>query len=171
MLKNMENIKDLMVERYARFKEVFKEEVSRRKTEHLDDIKSSLKAAKDRMRATTDATEEELEEIAKTIEKEVRETFSKARRTIRKFENQAWERPTQRIMNEAKSWLKDVSGKVKTVAGGMEGEMEKSMAYFTGEMVDGGEFFCRRCGREISISFPDQLPPCPECEGSVFRKR
>jgi DNA-directed RNA polymerase subunit RPC12/RpoP len=122
------------------------------------------------MLKTTDATEDELEHISSAIEKEFRETWDKAKGGLRKLQTQALQRPVHKLMNEARSILKDVSGKVKTAAGELENGLDKSMASFSGDMVESGTFVCKRCGKEIHLPFPANLPECSECGGNVFRR-
>jgi DNA anti-recombination protein RmuC len=165
------DIKERMVERYNKFVQEFKEELKRQKLERLEDVKVALKAAKERMLKTTDATEEELEQIAKTVEKEMRETFGKARDGLKKLEARALERPTYKIMNEARSVLKDISGKVKTAVGELEEGLDKGMVYFTGEKVESGTFACKRCNKEVFMPLPADLPECSDCSGTIFRKK
>ena len=163
--------KERMLESYNRFTMEFKEELKRQKTERLDDVKAALKAAKERTRKTTDATEEELEVIAKAVEKEVRETLGKAKDGLRRLEVRTIERPTQRIMNEARGVLKELSGKVRSAAGELESGLDKGMAHFAGEHVVSGTFECKRCGKEIFIPFPADLSECSDCTGTIYRKK
>lgn len=171
MPMNVDDIKERMVERYNKFTSEFKDEVKRQKTERLEDVKAALKTAKERLKKTTDATEEELEQIARTVEKEMKETVGKAGKTLRKLEEKAWQRPRQRLMNSARHLLKEVSGRVKTAAGDIEGGMEKGMAYFSGNAVDGGSFICNHCGKEVYLPLPEDLPECSECGKTVFKKK
>ena len=169
MLK-AEELKERAVARYNKFTKEFSVELRRQKAERLEDVKAALKASKERLRKTTDATEEELEIIAKAVKKEARETLGKAKKGLRKLENQAWTRPSQRIMNEARSLLRGVSGKVKSAAGEVENGLEKGMAYFSKEKVKKGNYACKRCDNEIVIPSLAALPECPECGGNVFKK-
>jgi isocitrate dehydrogenase len=47
---------------------------------------------------------------------------------------------------------------------------DKSLACGTGELTSAGSLTCSACGKIISLKKSGHIPPCPNCQGTQFKK-
>jgi len=47
---------------------------------------------------------------------------------------------------------------------------DKSLACRTGELTSAGSLTCDKCGKSIRLKKSGHIPPCPNCQGTQFKK-
>jgi hypothetical protein len=53
----------------------------------------------------------------------------------------------------------------------MAEQLRETAIYRSGEVTGPGTLVCSGCGKELLCQAPGPIPPCPQCQGTEFRRQ
>ena len=133
----------------------------------------ALRHALERARETAvelgELTREEAERVAGYLERDVRDAAHYLADTGEEL--RTWLRFDLRLLEER---LFDLFAQVADHTGlqlrqWAEAAREATL-YHSGEVTGHGSLACVACGHELHFSRPGEIPPCPQCGGTQFRR-
>lgn len=137
------------------------------------DVGPRLNAAVERARENAvefgELTRDEAEKIAAWVRRDIEEAADYSSRTGREIS--AWLAMDSRLVE---SWIWDrfasVADQTRLDWLRFQESLTAAAEYHTGEIAGPGVLTCTGCEEALHFTRPGRIPPCPRCQGSVFRR-
>lgn len=133
-------------------------------------LREALETAKERAVELGELTREEAERVGSFLQRDVEDAARYSARTDDDLKG--WLRMDLRLVE---SWIWDrfssVADKTRLELMALQREMEQQSGdYYAGEITGPGTLVCSNCGEAVRFKQTKQIPPCPKCQGSVYRR-
>lgn len=134
-------------------------------------LREALETAKERAVELGELTREEAERVGGFLQRDVEEAARYSATTDEDLTG--WLRMDLQLVE---SWLWDrfssVADKTRLELMALQRELQQqqSSKYHAGEIAGPGTLTCSQCGEVIRFKQAEKIPPCPKCQGSVYRR-
>ncbi|HET8701108.1 MAG TPA: zinc ribbon-containing protein [Nitrococcus sp.] len=132
-------------------------------------LHEAIETVKEQAVELGELTREEAERIGNFLRRDVEDAARYSAATDDDF--RGWLRMDLRMVE---SWLWDrfssVADKTRLELMELQRELQQSSAYHAGEITGPGTLACSNCGELIRFKQAEQIPRCPKCQGSVYRR-
>lgn len=152
---------------YERFAEKTKSFFAESREKTAQTLDEALDRARDYFEKAGELTQEESRQFKEYLQRDLEQTSQNVNRWS------AWVREHSSPSRFSAGFLELTA----QVAEGGQGLMEKisswannTAVYHTGEMAAPGIFQCRNCEKELHFNDAGQLPPCPKCHKTEYRR-
>ena len=125
-------------------------------------------AVRDRLAPSMGGRQEELNQVIETLVKQWERVLTHGEQFWKEAQGSD---VIQNWTDQGVSFLAQLAGTIKTLAGEVESRLQHEQEYHTGTIVSAGNFFCIQCDKEVRKVKTGPLPPCSRCHGTIFRRR
>ncbi len=130
-------------------------------------LDGALKKASDEVTAGGEYSREKAEKITAYLRRDLGEVGKKAQQA-RDAVLEAVE--PSRVVAGVQSGLAKLLCTAADFLSELAGKSEQGLEFKTGEVTSPGTLTCKECGKEMHLKATVQIPPCPHCHKTVFRK-
>ncbi len=133
-------------------------------------FKQNLDLAREKAVELGELTREEADKVASYIERDMHDAavfISETGQQIRDW----WQFDLKQIEERVLDMFVNVADQTSLQLREMQENLRRAEMYHTGEVTGPGILLCQGCGREIEFKKPGQIPPCPGCEGTRFKRK
>jgi len=130
-------------------------------------LDGALKKASDEVTAGGEYSREQAEKVGAYLRRDLSEVGKKALQA-RDAVLAAVE--PHRVVAGVQSGLAKLLSTAADLLSELAGKSEHVLEFKTGEVTSPGTLTCKDCGKEMHFKATVQIPPCPQCHKTVFRK-
>jgi hypothetical protein len=133
-------------------------------------LRETVASARERAVELDELTREEADRISRYVERDLRDAASFLAETGQEFRDWVsfdW-RLMQDRMLEMFAGMADQTGQALR---GFAEQAREASQYHTGEITAPGRLECVACGELLHFKRTGHIPPCPRCQGTVFRRK
>ncbi len=133
-------------------------------------LHEALETVKERAVELGELTREEAERIGSFLRRDVEDAARYSAATDEDLKN--WLRMDLQLVE---NWIWDrfssVADKTRLEWMALQRELQQQSAtYHAGEIAGPGALSCNQCGEVIRFTQAEPIPPCPKCQGLVYRR-
>ncbi len=132
-------------------------------------LRERLHIIRDAMVELGELSREEAEQVAGYVERDIQEA---ARFLVETGEDlREWWRFDVALMEERLwEWFSQVADQTRLQLQALAERARYESRYTSGEISGPGTLICVQCGHEILMKETGPIPPCPQCQGTTFRR-
>jgi hypothetical protein len=160
--------KDTLESLYERCLEEIKKRLEQTATLTAETFQAAAYAVRESLATSMGERQEDLNQVIETLVRQWEQVLAHGEQVRKEVQEgdtvQDW-------AERGVSLLAHLAGTVRTLAGEVEGRLQRELEYRTGTVVGAGNFFCTQCDKAIRKVKTGPLPPCSRCHGTVFRRR
>jgi hypothetical protein len=159
---------DRLVAAYEKMLERVHEAVDRAES-RVPSLKQSLQEAREKAVELGELTREEAERVGAYLERDMHDAAVFITETGQQLRDW-WAQDLRRMENRMLEMFIGVADQTSVQLREMKERLWQAGQYRTGEVAGPGTLTCRACGKEMHLTKPGRIPPCPGCRGTEFTR-
>lgn len=133
-------------------------------------LRESLANARDRAVELGELSREEAEKVAHYVERDLHEAAGFIADTGQEFRD--WLQFDWRLMQSRMlDMFAGMADQTSAALRGFAEQASQASLYHSGEVSAPGTLECVNCGHELQFGKTRRIPECPQCQGTVFRRK
>lgn len=166
-MENNDQDKTKLAQQYDKLASKFNELYLAGKERGREAMSVALEKAQEQMTSLGEFSAEQGNELKKYLARDLDQTISDAQR----LGDEAKERlHPSRLGAGALSSLATVLELTGNALRSLGDKTKETLTYSTGEITSAGTLTCQACGQKMQIKKTGHVPPCPQCNGTLFNK-
>ncbi len=166
-MENNDQDKNKLAEQYDKLASKFNELYLAGKERGRESMEEALDKAREQLTALGEFSAEHGEKLKHYLARDLDQTLFDAQR----LGEEAKERfHPARMGAGALSSLAAVLEFAGNALQTLSDKAKSSLTYKTGEMTSAGTLTCQACGQKVQLKSTGHVPPCPKCNGTLFKK-
>lgn len=166
-MENNDQDKTKLAQQYDKLASKFNELYLAGKERGREAMSVALEKAQEQMTSLGEFSAEQGNELKKYLARDLDQTISDAQR----LGDEAKERlHPARLGAGALSSLATVLELTGNALRSLGDKTKETLTYSTGEITSAGTLTCQACGQKMQIKKTGHVPPCPQCNGTLFNK-
>ncbi len=132
-------------------------------------LRDTLSNARERAVELEELTREEAERISDYVERDLQDAARFIAETGQEFRDWAgfdWRVMQNRMLDMFAGMADQTSQALRQFAD----QAREASIYRTGEITAPGALECSNCGERLQLRKTGHIPPCPKCQGTMFRR-
>lgn len=160
---------DKMVDGYEHMVKRTHEALEQAEKETIPAVRELLEKTRDNMVELGELTREEAAKVADYVERDVKEAAGYIAETGEDLRN--WWRFDLDLMEQRMlEMFSTVADQTSVQLRSWAEQARRATEYRAGEISGPGTLVCTACGAEVPMHKTGRIPPCPECEGTAFKR-
>lgn len=166
-MENNDQDKTKLAQQYDKLASKFNELYLTGKERGREAMSVALEKAQEQMTSLGEFSAEQGNELKKYLARDLDQTIADAQR----LGEEAKERlHPARLGAGALSSLATVLELTGNALRSLGDKTKETLTYNTGEITSAGTLTCKACGQQVQIKKTGHVPPCPQCNGTLFNK-
>jgi Zinc-ribbon containing domain len=132
-------------------------------------LRHSLEQAREKAVELGELSREEADRVAVYLERDLRDAAVYIAETGRQLRDW-WRFDLAQVEQRLLDMFVGVADQTSVQLREMSEVLKQAQYYYTGELTGPGTLVCNDCGRELHFRRPGEIPPCPACLGTEFRR-
>ncbi len=152
---------------YEKFVENLQKGVHTAEKYTRDQMEHWVESSEEYIRAAKDMTKDEAGLVRQAVKRDMKELADSYQRSKENLDTELW---FNALRQTTWHWLAELTDRTRMEWVEVASDLDHNGRYQAGEMVGFGVLVCEDCHHAEEYEHPQEIKPCPKCQGTAFRR-